>query len=203
MIGYLRGTLLGHDESSLLIQAGQVGYEVFAGNLAAQSLGALGDEIELWIYTYVREDQITLFGFKQAIQKKIFLILLGINGIGPKLAMAVVTNLSPGDLVEAVTMGHARVLQGVPGVGKKMADRMILELKDKLAAVATLAEWTSSGMTAGDLAVWNDLSQALAGLGFSDQKIRNVIKLLRTEFTEQTPQINELLKVALQKIKNC
>jgi Holliday junction DNA helicase RuvA len=173
------------------------------GDVAAVSPGAVGDEVALWIYTYVREDQITLFGFKEALQKKMFLVLLGITGIGPKLAMAVVSFLAPEELVEAVTLGNLRVLQSVPGVGKKMANRMILELKDKLASLVITGVLAGTGQKGTDLATWQDMSEALSGLGFSEQQIRNVIKLLRTEFGEQTPEINELLKVALQKIKNC
>ena len=203
MIGYLQGDIISLDESSLVVLAGRVGYEVFVGNVATMAPGTVGDEVALWIYTYVREDQLTLFGFKEALQKKVFLVLLGINGIGPKLAMSVVSTLSPRELVEAVTMGDVRALQSVPGVGKKMANRMVLELKDKLTSFALAAE-LATGETGGmDLAAWHDLGDALSGLGFSDQMIRNVIKLLRTEFGEQTPPINELLKVALQKIKNC
>ena len=203
MIGYLQGTILSLDETSVVVLTNRVGYEVFVGNVATAAPGAVGDEVSLWIYTYVREDQITLFGFAEALQKKVFLVLLAITGIGPKLAMAVVSFLSPGELVEAVTMADVRVLQSVPGVGKKMANRMILELKDKLAALVVTGQLVTSAEQSADLATWHDLGDALSGLGFSDQKIRNVIKLLRTEFGEQTPQINELLKVALQKIKNC
>ena len=202
MIGYLSGVVLSMDEQTVLLNVNGVGYEVFVGNTASAAPGQVGEKAELWIVTYVREDQITLFGFKEAMSKTVFNILVSINGIGPKLAMAVLSTLSPSELVEAITVSDLRVLRGVPGVGKKMAERMILELKDKLAGLLKEADWATT--TGGEsLAVWRDLTEALTGLGFSDHKSRNVIKLLKSESDGQSPDINQLLKLALQKIKDC
>ena len=202
MIGYLSGENQALEEN-LILNVNNVGYEIFVGNLKEMNIGKVGDKLTLWVHTHVREDQITLFGFREAIQKKIFLILNGITGIGPKLAMSATTMLSPGELVEAVTLGNIRVLRGIPGVGKKMADRMVLELKDKLGSLVKEYQWSEVAGGGENMAVWTDLNDALAGLGFSDQKIRNVIKLLRKDADGETPQIDQLLKSALQKIKNC
>ena len=203
MIGYLSGTILNLDEQSLILKVKDVGYEVHLGNVAEMNLGGVGDTLELWTYTYVREDQITLFGFKEPALKRIFLVLLAVNGVGPKLAMALVSQLSPDELFDALTTANGKALCRVPGVGKKMAERLILELKDKLPKILTSAEWTDTGSGGSDLALWNDLVEALTGLGFSDQKIRNVIKLLKQELGGKQPDINELLKLALQKIRQC
>lgn len=200
MIGHLSGKLLSEDEQTIILDVNGVGYELFVG--AAKEIGKVGEAASVWVYTYVREDQITLFGFKEKLQKKIFLVLTGINGIGPKLAMAVLSQLSPGELVDAVTVGNTRVLRGVSGVGPKMAERMVLELKDKLGGVVKTHEWAQAG-SSEDTATWRELNEALAGLGFSDQQIRNVIRLLRKELKGETPDINQLLKLALQKIRNC
>ena len=201
MIGYLRGKILAQEEQAILIDVGGVGYECFVGNPEEVKLGGIGEEVAVWVHTYVREDQITLFGFRESIQKQIFLILIGISGIGPKLALSVVRQLSPGELAEAVTLGNTKVLRGIPGVGPKMADRMVLELKGKLAAFIKEREWAAEGD--GSIVIWRELSEALSGLGFSDQKIRNVIKLLRSELSGEIPEINQVLKLALQRIKNC
>ena len=203
MIGRLSGTLIHQDEQSILIDVGGVGYQVFVGDTREQNMGEIGKPILLWIHTHVREDQITLFGFRESLQKKIFLILTGINGIGPKLAMAVVCQLAPHELVDAVNLGNTKRLRGISGVGPKMADRMVLELKDKLAAMVKVSEWTQMSAGGDKAVVWGELSQALAGLGFGDQKIRNVIKLLRVDLDDPSPEINQLLKLALQKIQNC
>jgi len=202
MIGHLSGKIIHQDEQSLLIDVGGVGYDVFVGNTSEAKIGEVGKAASVWVYTYVREDQLTLFGFKEQIQKKIFLVLTGINGIGPKLAMAVLSQLSPGELVDAVTLGNTKVLRGVSGVGPKMADRMVLELKDKLSGFVKSHEWAAAA-GGDDLVVWRELTEALAGLGFSDTQVRNVIKLLRKELDGRKPDINELLKLALQKIRNC
>ncbi|MDJ0838441.1 MAG: Holliday junction branch migration protein RuvA [Acidobacteriota bacterium] len=199
MIGYLSGVILSMDDQTVLVDVNGVGYEVFVGNTAAVRPGEVGGRIVLWIVTYVREDQITLFGFKEMMSKQVFNILIGITGIGPKLAMSVLSSLSPAELVEAVTVGDLRVLRGVPGVGKKMAERMVLELKDKLGALLKEADWSTT--TGGEnLAVWRDLSDALVGLGFSEQDIRNVIKSLKTEFGGSPPELSQLIKLGLQKI---
>ena len=201
MIGYLHGKILAQEEHTILVEVGGVGYELFVGNPGEMNFGNTDDDVSIWVHTYVREDQITLFGFRESIQKKIFLILIGITGIGPKLALAVVRQMGPGELAEAVTLGNTKLLRAIPGVGPKMADRMVLELKGKLANFVKEQEWAKAGD--GAMVVWRELNEALSGLGFSDQKIRNVIKLLRTELSGKTPEINQILKLALQKIKNC
>ncbi len=199
MIGHLKGTLIALSDQTAVIDVNGLGYEAFIGGIEAP---AVGETVSLWIHTHVREDQITLFGFKEQIQKKVFLTLLGITGIGPKLAMAVVSQMTPHELIDAVTLGNAKMLTTIPGVGKKMAERMILELKDKLAGAVKTHEWGAVGGEA-DGVVWRELTEALSGLGFPDSSVRNVITLLRQELSGQTPALDRLLKRALQKIKNC
>ncbi len=201
MIGYLKGRLVHVDEQAVMVEVGGVGYEVFVGAVA-DKIAEPGAQVTLWVHTYVREDQLSLFGFREQIQKKIFLILTGISGIGPKLAMSVIGQLSVGELVDAITMDNTKVLRGIPGVGPKMASRMVLELKDKLAAFIKKHQWAEISSDGSGI-VWQELSQALGGLGFSDSDIRNVVKLLRKSYDGGAPEINELLKTALQKIKNC
>ncbi|CAM2066614.1 Holliday junction branch migration protein RuvA [Sulfidibacter corallicola] len=202
MIGFLRGSLLATEAQSVLIDVGGVGYEVFVGDSAQTVKVAVGEELVLWVYTYVREDQITLFGFSEPVVKKIFLVLIGVNGIGPKLAMSVVSTLGPNELFDAVLLGNNKMLCTVPGVGRKVADRMILELKDKLAPLIENHQHRQASEP-GEAREWKDLMDALAGLGFSDQKIRNVLKLAREEFAGKPIDINQLLKFSLKKIKHC
>lgn len=201
MIGYLKGKIISAEGSQVVLDVRDVGYDVHVGDVNEVGLNEVGREIALWVHTHVREDQITLFGFAERLQKKIFLILMGISGIGPKMALAATTLLSPNELVDAITFGNTKTLKTIPGVGKKMADRMVLELKDKFGGLIKQVEW--SEVSAGSsTAVWNDLNEALSGLGFADAQIRNVIKLLRPEFEGKSPEINELLKLALQRIRN-
>ncbi len=201
MIGYLKGRLKAAEDGHLLLVVNDVGYEVFVG-VVDRYLPHLGGELALWIHTHVREDQLALFGFADQSAKKIFLLLLGVSGVGPKLAMAVVGTLSARELFDAVHLGNAKALTAVPGVGKKVAERLALELKDKMLPVMQQGG-VAQAAAVGDSQVWQDLMEALSGLGFSDQKIRNVLKLARNEFAGQSVEINQLLKYSLQKIKQC
>ena len=202
MIGYIKGTILDFGDHQLILETGGIGYEIWIGNQGRDKLGSTGDDLALWIHTHVREDQFILFGFPERIQKTIFLILNGVTGIGPKLAMAIVGQIPARDLADAVMTGDTKLLCTVPGVGKKMASRLILELKDKLANAVTSHQWESAAAPKAGPG-WGDLHEALAGLGFADSRIRAVILLAREAFAGKPVEINELLKFALQKIRSC
>lgn len=199
MIGFLNGKIRYKDEQTVIIEAGGVGYEVFMGENGPE---VSDNVVSLWIYTYVREDQITLYGFRDLMLKKLFLLLVTVNGVGPKLAMAILTQLQPKELLDAMTYGNVKALCKVSGVGRKVADRLILELKDKLGQLFDLYH-PSDGGGKEAYSVWQDLSAALSGLGFPETKIRNVIKLARENHSGQAADINVLLKFALKKIKDC
>lgn len=201
MIGFLTGSIRHKEEQNTLLEVGGVGYDIFLGD-ANNSIGELGHKVELWIYTHVREDQITLFGFKSLLEKKLFLLLTTVSGIGPKLAMAITTQMEPQALLDAVTFGNVKALCRVSGVGRKVADRLILEVKDKLSQVLDMYE-IAPAQSPGVANHWQDLGDALSGLGFPETKIRNVVKLARQNYAGQTVDINELLKFALKKIKDC
>ena len=201
MIGFLSGKIRYSGEHIVIIEAGGVGYEVFMGE-AQNGLEVSERVVPLWIYTYVREDQITLYGFRELMGKKLFLLLITVNGVGPKLAMAILTQLQPRELLDAMTYGNVKALCKVSGVGRKVADRLILELKDKLGQVLDLYQPALEGSKEA-YSVWQDLSAALSGLGFPETKVRNVIKLARQNYAGQTADINILLKFALKKIKDC
>nr|WP_279382458.1 Holliday junction branch migration protein RuvA [Acanthopleuribacter pedis] len=197
----MKGRLKAAEDGHLLLEVAGVGYEVFVG-VVDPYMPRLGAACELWIHTHVREDQLALFGFADAAAKKIFLLLLGVSGVGPKLAMAVVATLSARELFDAVHLGNLKALTAVPGVGKKVAERLTLELKDKMMPVMQQGGALQAGLPQ-EGREWHDLMDALSGLGFSDQKIRNVLKLARAEFAGQSVEINQLLKYSLQKIKQC
>ena len=201
MIGSIAGKIIHSQDQFVILETNGVGYEIFLGE-GPSSIGVVGENLFLWIHTHVREDQIALFGFKELIQKKLFLLLTTVSGIGPKLAMAITTQLQPQELLDAVTLGQVKTLCRVSGVGRKVAERMVLELKDKLGHIFDFYEVVpSDGESEANL--WQDLSEALNGLGFPDSKIRNVVKLTRQTFLGQTVEINALLKFALKKIKDC
>jgi Holliday junction DNA helicase RuvA len=167
MIAHLRGTLLEKHPNLVIVDTGGVGYEVTIPVSAYSSLPETGQEVQLHIHTHVREDAISLFGFVSAADKALFEKLITVSGIGPKLAVTTLGGLTAPDLAAAIREGSIEQLVRIPGVGKKTAERMILELRDKLdllpgvarAAVGT----TKSAFNTTD----EDVISALANFGVS------------------------------------
>jgi holliday junction DNA helicase RuvA len=132
MIAHLRGRLLAKHPNQVIVEAGGVGYDVAISVPTFSDLPAAGAEIALHIHTHVREDAIALFGFLQAPEKQLFERLLQVSGIGPKLAITILSGMPAAEMVAAIRGGdHARLTR-IPGIGKKTAERMVLELRDKL-----------------------------------------------------------------------
>jgi holliday junction DNA helicase RuvA len=133
MIAYLRGSLLATSPGHVIVDCHGVGYDVTISMNTFTELPDVGSEVSLFIYTNVREDQIALFGFHLQEEKALFEKLVSVSGIGPKLAVNILGGMNTRDLVGTIRGGDAAKLTRMPGVGKKTADRMVLELKDKLA----------------------------------------------------------------------
>src|SRR5579862_3684031 len=132
MIAHLRGTLLEKHPNVVIVDVHGVGYEVTIPVSAFSSLPEKGQPVQLHIHTHVREDTLALFGFISATEKALFEKLISVSGIGPKLAVTTLSGLTASDLVAAIRAGAIEQLVRIPGVGKKTAERMVLELRDKL-----------------------------------------------------------------------
>ncbi len=132
MIAHLRGTLLEKHPNQVIIECAGVGYDVTIPVTTFTRLGEVGQEVKLRVYTQVREDAIALFGFASLDEKRLFEKLISVSGIGPKLAVTVLSGLAAPDLVSALRSGDLARLVKIPGVGKKTAERMVLELRDKV-----------------------------------------------------------------------
>jgi Holliday junction DNA helicase RuvA len=173
MIGRLTGVLLEKNPPQILIEAGGVGYEVEVPMSTFYNLPATGERVTLFTHLLVREDAHLLYGFGSAAERKAFRQLLKISGVGARIALAVLSGLSVAELIEAVTMQEAGRLVKIPGIGKKTAERLLLELKDKL-----------GGDLAGGVAVnraaaaSSDVINALLGLGYSEKEALYAVKLL-------------------------
>ena len=137
MIAHLRGTILEKHPNQVIVDAGGVGYDVIIPISTFSALPAAGSEVRLRIHTHVREDALSLYGFLTSEEKTLFEKLIGVSGIGPKLALAALSGIEPDDLVRAVRTADVARLSAVPGIGKKTAERITLELKDKLPAPAS------------------------------------------------------------------
>jgi Holliday junction DNA helicase RuvA len=164
MIAHLRGTLLEKHPNQAVVEAGGVGYDVMIPVSTFSALPETGREVRLRIHTHVREDAIALFGFATAEEKMLFERLISVGGIGPKLGITVLSGLAAADLIAAIRAGATERLVRIPGVGKKTAERMILELREKLPAGGAAEATTAGGHTPLG-AVEQDVLSALINLG--------------------------------------
>jgi Holliday junction DNA helicase RuvA len=139
MIAHLRGTLLEKHPNQVIVEAGGVGYDVLIPVSTFSALPDAGSEVRLRIHTHVREDALALFGFFTAEEKSIFEKLISVSGIGPSLAVKVLSGMGTADLIPAIRNGSVEQLVRIPGVGRKTAERMVLELKDKLEGIGATA----------------------------------------------------------------
>ncbi len=194
MIGWLRGRLLaGGTDGELLVDVGGVGYRVQVAPVVAGRLGQVGDEVELHVHTHVREDALVLFGFERLADRRLFEILLGAHGVGPSLALAVLAHLGTDGLVRAVLDEDADALCVVPGVGRKTAARLILELGSKLEGAATVA---SAARPAAGQTARSDVRHALVELGYGPDEVRRAVSALG----DAEGSVEELLRRALREL---
>lgn len=162
MIAFLRGRLLEKHPNRVVVDVSGVGYEVHVPLSSFYGMAEPGGEIALRVHTHVREDTLALFGFGSVLELQLFERLIGVSGIGPRLALAVLSGIEPPDLVQAVQRGDIARLTAIPGVGKKTAERISLELKDRLAALGA-----APGAGAGEPAsAREDVISALLNLGY-------------------------------------
>lgn len=166
MIAHLRGVVLEKHPNQVIVDAGGVGYDVAIPISTFTVLPEAGQEVRLRIHTHVREDTLSLFGFLTADEKTLFERLITVSGIGPKLAVTVLSGLSAGELIAAIRGGQTATLVRIPGVGKKTAERIVLELRDKLDGLAGAAVASPAGAPAEALSpVDQDVLSALVNLG--------------------------------------
>jgi len=178
MIGFLQGILLEKTLDSVLIDVSGVGYEVFVPMSSFCAIAPVGQKTRLYIYTYVREDAIRLFGFASLFDRKIFDTLLAVSSVGPKLALALMGSLSGKELCEVVIQNRVDVLKSIPGVGQKTAERLILELKSKYEKLCASELPTTSSK--GN-ALRQDLTEALMNLKKKKKSIVDLLKLFESK----------------------
>lgn len=190
MIGRIQGKLIESNPPRILVDVHGVGYEIDVPMSTFYSLPNLGSEVTLLTHMIVREDAQLLYGFLTAEERETFRILLKVSGIGARTALAVLSGLSVPDLVNAVALQDAAILTRVPGIGKKTAERLILELKDKL----TGALPNATGLTSMN-SVTSDIINALIGLGYTDREARAAVKKLPDDVS-----VSDGIRMALQNI---
>jgi Holliday junction DNA helicase RuvA len=198
MIAFLRGRVVEKQPNKIIVDIHGVGYEVFVPLSTYYDVGEPPTDVALRIYTHVREDALQLYGFLSELERHLFERLIGISGIGPKLAIAVLSGMDPRDLVAAVQSGNVARLTGIPGVGKKTAERIVLELKDRLAQLAAPAFAGESPAAAGPERLRTDLLSALQNLGYHRPQAEKAID--STLNTLDEPTFERALKSALREL---
>jgi len=192
MIGLLRGRLLEKRPNQVILDVGGVGYLVAVPLSTFATLGELHAEVTLLIHTHVREDALLLYGFLSAREKHVFELLLGASGVGPSLSLKILSGMNVEELVPAIRGGDVARLTKIPGVGRKTAERMVLELKDKLDAVAVE---TGKPAPASPVGVEADVKSALINLGYDDRTAESAVVEAKREVG--TASFEKLLRHAL------
>jgi Holliday junction DNA helicase RuvA len=194
MIGWLRGRLVGEEPTgAMVLDVGGVGYEVHAPLGTAGRARSVAGELEVFVHTHVREDALDLFGFATELDRRVFRLLLTIPNVGPKTALGVLSALAVSELNRAVRAGDLARLSKVPGIGKKTAERLVLELKDKLPSAGASEEGSTLRSTESDAK--QRLVSALTNMGYRAGEAERAVDGLGAK-VEAAP-IGELLKEAL------
>lgn len=197
MIAFLEGTTVGADENRLFLNVNGVGFEIYMPARSLSRLDVNGSQVKIYTYMAVREDAMQLFGFLSRDDKKVFQLLLGVSGIGPKGALSVLSMLSADDLRFAVLSEDVKAISAVPGLGKKTAQKLILELKDKFDLADTLSAKEESTEVMPDESGRREAVEALKALGYSASESMRAINRVKDA---DTLSVEEILKVALREM---
>jgi holliday junction DNA helicase RuvA len=186
VIALLEGRVAERGADRAVLSAGGVGYEIHCSATTLASLPAVGRTARVLTHLHVRDDALMLFGFATAIERDLFLLLVGVNGVGPKLALAVLSVLSPEAFRRAVLAGDAEAITVVPGVGKKVAARIVLDVKEKLGGDVDLPAESPLA----------EVREALVGMGLSTQEVQDALAGL----DGRDEPVEDLLRGALQRV---
>ena len=199
MIASLTGRLASKHPGGVVIDVQGVGYDVLIPLSTYYRLPASDQSISLTIHTHVREDAIQLFGFSTQREKDAFLMLLGVSGIGPKLALSVISSLSVDDLAVAIRNDDQKTLASVPGIGKKSAGRLALELKDKVEKLGVAIDHRATKTAEPSSQLMDDALSALINLGYKAGDVKDVIKQVLAGRNGETP-LQDLIRAALKEL---
>ena len=192
MIASVRGTLLFVGVDYAVVETGGVGLMIYAPRNVLGALGEIGGEVRFYTHLHIREDLLALYGFASPDQRHLFETLLGISGIGPKVALSLLSSAPPDELRATIAGGDTARLSRIPGIGKKTAERLVLELRGKLELKGVPAP---SGATPALMALNNELAEMLIGLGFTAAEASAAIAALPAD---APPELDERLRLALR-----
>lgn len=200
MIASLRGTILEKHPNRIVIDVNGVGYDVFVPLSTFYGLGDAGSTITVRIHTHVREDALLLYGFATLLEQELFERLIGVSGIGPKVALAVLSGIEPQELIRAIERGDLARLTAIPGVGKKTSERIVLELKDRLPRAQAVA--IAAGGAPPDAPVMrDDVVSALVNLGYHRPLAEKAAEAaMKTLGSVSDASFERMLKQALREV---
>ena len=198
MIDSIRGKLIYKSPTYVKLDVHGLGYGVHIPVSTYQALGGLNEETQLHTYLYVREDTHKLYGFKSEEEKEVFELLISVSGIGPRIALAVLSGLSIEEFQRALSEGDVSRIVSIPGIGKKTAQRIILELKEKLSLYAGASEGAAEEVYLASPVV-EDAVQALISLGCKKKEALKVVKKVQTDYGEEL-SLEELVRYALKNL---
>lgn len=181
MFAYIKGVLAEKGENYVVIDVMGIGYRVFMPNSSINKVGELDEQVKVHTYYYVREDNIKLYGFLNNDERKMFELLLSISGVGAKSAITMISEIRPSDFALAVITNDVSKLVKIPGVGKKTAERLIVELKDKLKTETSIREEENSQSSYENLDATKEAISALQVLGYNTKEIEKAIEKLDTK----------------------
>ena len=196
MIAHLTGQLFRKSPQSVIIEAGGIGYEVFVPLSTFYALPEQNERVSLHIYTHVREDTLSLFGFSSHLERDLFMLLISVSGIGPKLAVNILSGIGPQELLQAIALGNANRLKAIPGVGKKTAERIVLELKDKAARLGGKEIEVARPPVMTHDTLSSDALSALINLGYAPNAAKKAVD--KAQQTVNNDSLEALIKEALR-----
>ena len=197
MITFLEGVLEEKQPTRAVLNVGGVGYEVFIPLSSYDRLPRAGERCRLLIHDHIREDAHLLFGFGAEDERRMFALLLGVSGVGPKLALSALSSLSVRDLKTAVVEGDVRRLSSISGVGKKTAERLAVELRHKIGAAEAFEAVAGEEETTEATAALRDAAMALVSLGYKQEEARKMVRAACKD--GETPSVEEVIRKALSR----
>jgi Holliday junction DNA helicase RuvA len=205
MIAHLSGTLLSKQPTSAIVDVGGVGYEVVIPLSTFYDLGENGSQVQLRIYTHVREDALQLYGFKTARERELFLQLISVNGVGPSLAIKLLSGMNADEMIASIRTNNLVRLVAIPGVGRKTAERLVVDLRDKIAALSSpdleeefAAQAAAAGSPASPDAMRDDAISALVNLGYQKAAAEKAVKTAADEGGELSVEL--ILRRSLRRL---
>ena len=200
MISYIRGELISIEEEKVILDVNGVGFGIFMPAQSMNLLPSIGEEVKLHTYMNVREDAMQLFGFLTKDDLKVFKLVIGVSGIGPKGGLSILSHLSPDELRFAVMSHDAKAISGAPGIGKKTAEKLIIELKDKLNmddVLERISDTSDTTVIHGSNQIQTEAVQALVALGYGNAEALRAVKKVEAQ---EDATLEEILKQSLKYI---